>query len=111
MTSQKELPTGWKWVKLGEVCDVQGGYGFKSGTYRTEGIPIVRIGDIQNGVVQPSDNTVYVDGEGISNLEIYLLEEDDLLMALSGATTGKTGIVKESMLPAYLNQRVAQFFT
>ena len=24
-TEQKKLPEGWKWVKLGEICDIQKG--------------------------------------------------------------------------------------
>ena len=33
-TGQKELPSGWKWVKLGDVCDFQNGFAFKSALFK-----------------------------------------------------------------------------
>ena len=39
-----ELPEGWKWCRLGEVCKFENGYAFKSDKFSKEGIPV--IGDI-----------------------------------------------------------------
>ena len=108
-TGQKELPVGWKWVKLKDVCEVTGGFAFKSNSYRYSGVPIIRIGDIQLGRVLISGSTKFVDQTTVRDLERYKLSVGNVLIALSGATTGKIGIVDESILPAYLNQRVGRF--
>lgn len=41
------LPPNWAWAKLGDVCKVKGGYAFKSKDYKKEGIPLVRISNIE----------------------------------------------------------------
>ena len=36
-------------LKLKDVCEINGGYAFKSTQYKAEGTPLIRIGDL--GVV------------------------------------------------------------
>jgi type I restriction enzyme S subunit len=99
------LPLNWKWVKLGEVCKLKNGFAFKSTEYRTTGVPVIRISDINEGVVS-SEGSVKVSPN--QEYENYLVENDDILVAMSGATTGKFGIFK-SKERAYQNQRVGKF--
>ena len=92
------------WIKctLGEVAKLKNGYAFKSEEYQNQGIPIVRISDIQDGIVQVDKSKfVYQDAE----FEKYTVETGDILIAMSGATTGKFGIYN-STNKAYQNQRV-----
>lgn len=93
-------------IPLGEMCPVKGGYAFKSTDYSSEGIPLIRIGSISNESVLLNGNTVYLPLNYKQEYKNFLVEEGDILIALSGATTGKFGIYpfKE---PALLNQRVA----
>jgi type I restriction enzyme S subunit len=93
-------------VKLGSVCVIQGGYAFKSSEFCASGIPLVRISNIQDGLVKVTEDTPRLPNEHLSQSRKFLLQNGDLLMALSGATTGKTGIYKDDQ-PALLNQRVA----
>ena len=96
----------WEEKKLGEMCYIQGGYAFKSNMFLNEGHPIIRIGNIQNGIEIDDEKTVYTNGEEVN--EKFIVQKGDLLVAMSGATTGKTGIYfKEDI--AYLNQRVGLF--
>lgn len=95
-------------VKLGSVCVIQGGYAFKSSEFCASGIPLVRISNIQDGLVKVTEDTPRLPNEHLSQSRKFLLQNGDLLMALSGATTGKTGIYKDDQ-PALLNQRVARF--
>ncbi len=95
-------------VKLGSVCVIQGGYAFKSSEFCASGIPLVRISNIQDGLVKVTEDTPRLPHEHLSQSRKFLLQNGDLLMALSGATTGKTGIYKDDQ-PALLNQRVARF--
>lgn len=95
-------------IKLGSVCAIQGGYAFKSSDFCTSGIPLIRISNIQDGLVRVTEDTPRLPNEHLSQSGKFLLRNGDLLMALSGATTGKTGIYKDDQ-PALLNQRVARF--
>ncbi|HHX8659897.1 restriction endonuclease subunit S [Vibrio parahaemolyticus] len=96
-------PMNWKKLQLAEVCDLQGGFAFKSKDFTQRGIPLVKISNIKNlDIVM--DNCVYVD----SVKEQFLVSEGDILIAMSGATTGKIGRYTLDK-PAALNQRVGAF--
>jgi type I restriction enzyme S subunit len=101
----KELPKDWKWVKLGEVCKLKNGFAFKSGEYKNDGIPVIRISDIKLGNVTP-DKSVRVSEQKL--FDDYIVKSNEILVAMSGATTGKFGIYKSSE-KAYQNQRVGKF--
>ena len=102
----KDYPD-WEEKSLGDIIKLQGGYPFKSESYRTTGIPVIRISNISNNHNYiESDNIVYY--EPIENDNTFSLKNGDLIIAMSGATTGKTSIfnLKEK---GYLNQRVGLF--
>jgi type I restriction enzyme S subunit len=46
------VPNGWKWVRLGQVIKLWNGFAFKSSDYQETGVPVIRIGDLQNGEIQ-----------------------------------------------------------
>lgn len=102
-----ELPEEWLWTRLGEVCFVQGGYAFKSKDYGNSGIPLLRISNISEGKVTFDGETVFLAIEYEEKYRDFLVMNGDIVIALSGATTGKFGIYdkKESAL---LNQRVGR---
>ena len=46
----KNLPEGWKWVRLGEVVEkIRNGYVYSFQQIKKEGIPITRIESISEG--------------------------------------------------------------
>lgn len=95
----------WKKVTLGEVCDFQNGFAFKSNLFTEEGFPILRISNIQNQTID-TNNLAYFKIENYKEkLEKYIVEPNDLLIAMSGATTGKIGFNNTNQR-FYLNQRV-----
>ncbi len=93
---------------LNEVAKVTSGFAFKSSEFAKEGIPIIRISNITNGedVEILESNQHYYNKELNERIKNSLLKKEDILIALSGATTGKIGIYKEDK-PALLNQRIA----
>jgi type I restriction enzyme S subunit len=100
------LPKSWSWVKLGDVCKVKGGYAFKSKNYKKEGIPLVRISNIEDKKIS-LDDCVYIQTDNEELLKEFLLRKGDILIALSGATTGKYGIYNHDR-KAFLNQRIGR---
>ena len=103
-------PRCWPEKLLSETLDVLGGYAFKSdGFSEAEGIPVLRIGNINAGFFKPV-NMVFWKEE--KNLERYLMYPGDLVMSLTG-TVGKDDygnvcILGNEYSKYYLNQRNAK---
>ena len=98
----------WKEVQLGNVCDFQNGFAFKSELFHESGTPLLRISNIQNESVS-IDRLVFIDPSDYKeDLSRYKVVKDDLLIAMSGATTGKIGI-NQTDSEYFLNQRVGKF--
>ena len=95
----------WVSCKLGDFVTLKNGYAFKSEDYVDEGIPVIRISDIQEGEVK-TDNAVCVPKSKIK--DGFNIEKGDVLVAMSGATTGKIGRFVSDGL-ALQNQRVGNF--
>jgi type I restriction enzyme S subunit len=92
---------------LEDICDIQCGYAFKSTDYKDEGVPLVRISNVADPYVDLSENVVFLEPRFLTERSEFVLSKGDVLVALSGATTGKTGTYN-SELPALLNQRVGR---
>lgn len=97
-----EVPENWVWTKFGKVAKLNNGYAFKSTDYQEEGIPVIRISDI-SGEITSLQKAVKVPSQLYN--ERFLIKKGDLLIAMSGATTGKTGVYNSDKI-ALQNQRV-----
>lgn len=96
-------------MPLSKAFHLQSGYAFKSELFSADqGVPIVRISNlpIDNKYVDLSDCVYYPASENIK--QQFIVHKKDLLIAMSGATTGKTAIYNYSY-NAFLNQRVGVF--
>ena len=93
-------------LRLKDVCEINGGYAFKSSNFNNKGINIIRIGDIYDNRVNISESTVSIDAN-INDYSKFIISKGDILVALSGATTGKYGIYDYNE-KSLLNQRVAK---
>ena len=102
------MKAGWELKRFGDVCALQNGFAFKSKLFKPSGVPVLRISSIQNDSI--CDNRpVFVDPSDYKeNLNKYKVVNDDLLIAMSGATTGKVGFNRTG-LTFLLNQRVGKF--
>lgn len=109
LTGEVRLPGfdgRWQQVRLGKLTKLQGGYAFKSAEFVQQGIPIIRISNIDPEITDTNQDFVYYDEIGIS--DSFKVNYGDILIAMSGATTGKVGLYKKREI-AYLNQRVGKF--
>ena len=103
------IPQEWEVMPLSKAFHLQSGYAFKSELFSADqGVPIVRISNlpIDNKYVDLSDCVYYPASENIK--QQFIVHKKDLLIAMSGATTGKTAIYNYSY-NAFLNQRVGVF--
>ena len=108
MSELYTLPDGWEWKKLAEIVKLQNGFTFKSNLFVSDGLPIVRIKNIKNEKIL-LDDVVYFNMEDYGKkLDSYQIKKNDILIAMSGATTGKIGLYETNTI-SYLNQRVGLF--
>ena len=96
-----QLPHGWGICKLSHLCKIENGFAFSSNDYMTKGVPLVRISNIANNAIDLSE-CVFIQDKIDDRFKICY---GDLLIAMSGATTGKMGVYQYTET-AYLNQRV-----
>ena len=90
--------------QLKDLVTLIGGYAFKSELYKDSGIRVIRIANVQDGYISdeyPSYYPVTYKNE----IGQAMLEENDLLMSLTG-NVGRVAFLTKDMLPAGLNQRV-----
>ena len=89
-------------MELEKICDVYSGYAFKSFNSINSGFPVVKIGNIlPNGTLNLND-CVYTNE---NPKDKYFSKKDDIYIALSGATTGKIGVMLSNDT-FVINQRV-----
>ena len=104
-----ELPNGWKWIKLGQVTDLI----TKGSSPRWQGFNYV-----DKGILFLRSQNVGWGGLNLSNIahlpEIFnekerksILETDDVLLNLVGASIGRAAIASDELEGANMNQAVA----
>lgn len=93
-----------KKVPLSSLCDVENGYAFKSNDYVSSGYRVIRITNVQKGLVVDDDPKFIPDAiaDKASSLKLKL---GDILISLTG-NVGRVGRIQACHLPAVLNQRV-----
>jgi type I restriction enzyme S subunit len=102
---QAQLPKGWEIKKLAEVSDLMNGYAFQSKHYTDEGYFVIRIGNVQDGIIE-LNNARYIQLNEEKQKK-FILQSGDILISLTG-NVGRVGVINEAHLPAVLNQRVAK---
>jgi len=102
--NQTEIVCGddYELVELGKMCELENGNAFKSTQYKETGIPMFTIKHLPD--CNLSDCHYITQNEKYSK---FIINKNDILIALSGNTIGKYGIYLNDF-PSYLNQRVAK---
>jgi type I restriction enzyme S subunit len=96
----------WEEVRLSQLVKVTGGNAFKSEQFATQGIALIKISNIKPDYSISVDSSVFISEE--PKYEKFKVQKGDVLIAMSGATTGKVGCYKFNQF-SYLNQRVGRF--
>ena len=103
------MPEGWKKGSIKDLSKVRSGYAFDSSDWLDEGNPVIKIGNITGDGTVNLDDCSYIDQNVASRAKDFALKKGDLLIAMTGATVGKVGLLSENAKTAYLNQRVGKF--
>lgn len=94
-----DLPEGWSRPTIGDLCTLRNGRAFKTGEWATQGLPIVRIQNLN----KPESKFNYFAGEPEPN---YLLQGGELLFAWSGTPGTSFGAHVWKGGRAVLNQHI-----
>ncbi|HGY3889024.1 TPA: restriction endonuclease subunit S [Klebsiella pneumoniae] len=97
-----------EWKPLREVCDFKNGFAFKSNLFKETGLPIVRITNIDGFNVNLDEVKYFSPNDYKEDISTFEVSMGDIVIAMSGATTGKVGFYKNETR-CYLNQRVGKF--
>lgn len=103
----KGFTEDWEQRKLGDLTPLRGGFAFKSTEFKATGVPVIRISNILSDGSIGGDFAYYLEQ---NNDENYVLPNNALVIAMSGATTGKAAVLKNTgNIKFYQNQRVGYF--
>ena len=100
---KENLPEGWRMGTIGEYSKVNSGYAFPSNWWRSNGIPVIKIGDITNNTIDEKGCDC-VDENKFEYAKKNVANKGDIVIAMTGATLGKIAIVPKNRL--LVNQRV-----
>lgn len=102
------IPEGWKRGNVGDFVKVQSGFAFKSKDWGTGENPVIKIKNIHENHIE-LENCDKVNDSAAEKASAFLLKPNDLLIAMTGATVGKIGLMPRTKINYYLNQRVGIF--
>lgn len=104
------VPKGWEAGTLGSIASVLSGFAFKSKDFVEKGEAVIKIKNINSDRTVDITDVNRVSAQVASSAERFLLTDGDIVMAMTGATVGKFGIIVTEENEAYfLNQRVCKF--
>lgn len=96
------LPASWISISWDQVGYLKNGYAYKSDDYVDAGVPLIRISDL-DGYGCTTNHAVQI--PSLKVVDGFEVNKGDLLIAMSGATTGKIGVFIDD-IHATQNQRV-----
>lgn len=114
-----EIPEGWVWCRLGEICkELLGGYAFDSSRYskiETQN-QVIRLGNVKPNLLVLETSPVFIDNDYANETIRAKLFNGDILITMTGTRAKKDYLfslcLSESDLETktlFLNQRVGCF--
>ena len=91
-----DIPEGWAWCRLKEVCELKGGKRIPAGLSATKEKTnhiYIRVTDMQNNSISDAD-LVYITDDIFEKIQRYTINKDDLYLTIAG-TIGRVGEVPE----------------
>lgn len=100
---------GWEVKKLGEVTTKIGSGATPRGgqeSYKTEGISLVRSMNVYDWEFRDK-NLAFIDEKQAQELDNVTLQDDDILLNITGASIARCCVIPKEFLPARVNQHVS----
>lgn len=99
---------GWKQKQLSEITTKLGSGSTPKGgkeAYQEEGITLIRSMNVHNGLSQYKE-LAHISKEQAAKLDNVTIEENDVLLNITGASVARSCVVPSKILPARVNQHV-----
>lgn len=99
---------GWKQRQLGEIATKIGSGATPKGgkeAYQEEGITLIRSMNVHNGLFEYKE-LAHISEEQAEKLDNVTIEENDVLLNITGASVARSCVVPSKILPARVNQHV-----
>ena len=92
-----EIPNNWRWCLLGDLIDMVSGTSYKKGDVCTNGVRILRGGNIVNDELVLADDDVFLPDE-YANLEKNIRKDDIIIVASTGSqkVIGKPALIRQN---------------
>lgn len=104
-----QVPEGWVWCKLNELCNIKGGKripkGKKFSAQRTEHI-YLRVTNMKNRTIS-FDDLKYIDDDVFQELKNYTISSSDLYLTIAG-TIGDVGEIPQEVSGMNLTENAAK---
>lgn len=101
------VPSHWNTVPIGDICDVRNGFAFKSDDYVERGVLNFRVVNIgKDGAIDIKSDVKFLPEQFVDDYAGYMLNTEDILLVMVGATRGKIGFITDTVLPALMNQNM-----
>lgn len=104
----------WIEVKLGDICDFQKGFAFKSKDYQQYGRKIIKVSNLNNYNIDTSE-CVCIDESKTNSLHQFQLKKDDIIITTVGSwpanpnsVVGKVIKVQQEAEKSLLNQNAVR---
>ena len=99
---------GWQQQSLGDITTKIGSGATPKGgkgAYQEEGITLIRSMNVHNGQFEYKD-LAHISDEQAARLDNVTIEENDVLLNITGASVARSCVVPAEVLPARVNQHV-----
>ncbi len=108
-SSLGEIPRGWEVTTLRQVTTKIGSGATPRGgkdAYKSEGIHLIRSLNIYDYSFEFAD-LAFIDDRQAAELDNVIVEENDILLNITGASVARCALMLSYLLPARVNQHVA----
>ncbi|MCT4697698.1 restriction endonuclease subunit S [Tenacibaculum haliotis] len=104
------IPKGWSEKKMPDFSWFQEGPGLRKWQFKDEGIKVINITNMVNGVLDLSKTTRHISLEEFNSTYTHFeCQENDIVIASSGNSYCKHAIVRKQDLPLVMNTSVIRF--
>ena len=104
------VPNGWKTKTLPEISWFQEGPGLRKWQFTEDGCKVINITNIVNGYLDLTKTERHISNEELKEkYQHFLCDAGDIVLASSGNSYCKHGIIREQDLPLVMNTSVIRF--